>query len=219
LIRLIEYFNVVPSTSSNEHVNDPNALDAVFVMGRSNSAFVLGGSRKDVKKWTSNGLVYRKNPLGIPASAWQFFTRMGSLMVLLSFFTAIPNGSTADQVVFVLLNTVAQANVLVGQWANSRCVLSKLVKIEETNDPRNLTRTHVYAKLIRRFCQAEEELQRVEASGMLPRTEVWDKWKVQVGIDVQEDPKKLYREISNDFKDTRRAWNMKQKTDSSTETG
>jgi hypothetical protein len=42
LIRLIEYFNVVPSTSSNEHVNDPNALDAVFVMGRSNSAFVLG---------------------------------------------------------------------------------------------------------------------------------------------------------------------------------
>jgi hypothetical protein len=217
IIRLIEYFNVAPSTSSQDHVNDPNALDAVFIMGRSNSAFVLEGSRKDVKSWTSSGLVYREHPLGIPASVWQFFTRMGSLIVLLSFLTSIPNGSTADQVAFVILNIVAQSNVLVGQWANSQCVLSKLTKTEYINDPRNVTRTHIYAKLIRRFCQAEDDYQWVEASNMLPKTEVWDKWKVQIKEDARKDPKKLYREISNDFKDSRRAAISKRETNTSKE--
>jgi hypothetical protein len=208
---------VAPSTSSQDHVNDPNALDAVFIMGRSNSAFVLEGSRKDVKSWTSSGLVYRERPLGIPASVWQFFTRMGSLMVLLSFLTSIPNGSTVDQVAFVLLNIVAQCNVLVGQWANSQCVLSKLSKTEYINDPRNVTRTHIYAKLIRRFCQAEDDYQWIEASNILPKTEVWDKWKVQIKQDAQKDPKKLYRDISNDFKNSRKAVIAKQETHTSTE--
>jgi hypothetical protein len=186
-------------------------------MGRSNSAFVLEGSRKDVKSWTSSGLIYREHPLGIPASVWQLFTRMGSLMVLLSFLTSIPNGSTADQVAFVILNIVAQANVLVGQWAKSQCVLSKLSMIESINDPQNVTRTHIYAKLIRRFCQADDVHAWVEASNMLPRTEVWDRWKVQIKEDAQKDPKKLYREISNDFEDSRRAAVSKQDTYTSTE--
>ncbi|KAF7673544.1 hypothetical protein GT037_008159 [Alternaria burnsii] len=217
MIRLIEHVNVVPSTNGLDHVNDPNALDAVFIMGRSNSAFVLEGSRKDVKSWTSSGLIYRECPLGLPASVWQLFTRIGSLMVLLSFLTSIPNGSTADQVAFVILNIVAQANVLVGQWANSRCVLSKLSMIESINDPQNLTRTHIYAELIRRFCQAEDVHEWVEASNMLPRTEVWDRWKVQIKEDAQKDPKKLYREISKDFEDSRRAAVSKQDTYTSTE--
>lgn len=217
MIRLIEHVNVIPSTNGLDHVNDPNALDAVFIMGRSNSAFVLEGSRKDVKSWTSSGLIYRESPLGIPASVWQLFTRMGSLMVLLSFLTSIPNGSTADQVAFVILNIVAQANVLVGQWANSQCVLSKLSMIESINDPQNLTRTHIYAKLIRRFCQAEDVHEWVEASNMLPRTEVWDRWKVQIKEDAQKDPKKLYREISNDFEDSRTAAVSKQDTYTSAE--
>jgi hypothetical protein len=142
---------------------------------------------------------------------------MGSLIVLLSFLTSIPNGSTADQVAFVILNIVAQSNVLVGQWANSQCVLSKLTKTEYINDPRNVTRTHIYAKLIRRFCQAEDDYQWVEASNMLPKTEVWDKWKVQIKEDAHKDPKKLYREISNDFKDSRRATISKRETNTSKE--
>jgi hypothetical protein len=217
IIRLIEYVNVVPSTSGRDHVNDPNALDAVFIMGHSNSAFVLEGSRKDVKSWTSSGLVYRESPLGIPASVWQLFTRMGSLMVLLSFLTSIPNGSTADQVAFVILNIVAQANVLIGQWANSQCVLSKLSMIESISDPQNVTRTHIYAKLIRRFRQTEDVHEWVEASNILPRTEVWNRWKVQIKEDDQKDPKKLYREIFNDLEDSRRAAVSKQDTYSSTE--
>jgi len=203
MIRLLEHVNVVPSTSSLDHVNDPNALDAVFIMGSSNSAFLLEGSRKDVESWTSCDLICRERRLGIPASVWQLFTRMGSLMVLLSFLTSIPNGSTADQVAFVVLNIVSKADVLVGQWANSQCVLSKLSMVEGINDPQNLTRTHIYAKITRQFCQAEDVHEWVEASNMLPKTEVWDRLKVQIEEDAQKDFRKLHRKISNDFKDTR----------------
>ena len=170
-----------------------------------------------MKSWTSSGLVYRESPLGISALVWQFFTRMGSLMVLLSFLTSIHNGSTADQVAFVILNIVAQANVLIGQWANSQCVLSKLSMIESISDPQNVTGTHIYAKLIRRFRQTGDVHEWVEASNILPRTEVWNRWKVQIKEDDQKDPKKLYREISNDLEDSRRAAVSKQDTYSSTE--
>jgi hypothetical protein len=196
ILRLVEYVNVIPAKV--DEVDDPNAFDAMFIMGRSNSAFVLEGSRKDVKYWTSRGLTYRSDPLGVPTSVWQGFTRMCSLIVLLFIFSAVPNGSTLDQVAFILLNAVAQLNVLVGQRLNSRCVLSRLAKVEDT---REKTRTHVYAKLIRRFRDAETEKQWVEASGMLPQTEVWKTWKERVVHNV-EDPKALYRQISLDWKHT-----------------
>jgi hypothetical protein len=146
VLRLVEYVNVIPATVAESEVDAPNELDAVFVMGRSNSAFVLEGSRKDVKEWTSCGLTYRPKPWGVKASVWQGFTRMCSLMVLLFIFSAVPNGSTLDQVAFIILNAVAQLNVLVGQRLNSQCVLSRLETIEDTKVD---TRTHVYAKLIR----------------------------------------------------------------------
>jgi hypothetical protein len=66
-----------------------------------------------------------------------------------------------------------------------------------------LTRTHIYAKLVRQFCQAEDVHEWVEASNMLPKTEVWDRLKVQIEEDAQKDFRKLHRKISNDFKDTR----------------
>ncbi|KAH7086803.1 hypothetical protein FB567DRAFT_526268 [Paraphoma chrysanthemicola] len=196
ILRLVEYVNVIPAAVARSEVNDPDELDAVFIMGRSNSAFVLEGSREDVKEWTSCGLTYRPDPWGVPASVWQGFTRLCSLMVLLFIFSAVPNGSTVDQVAFILLNAVAQLNVLVGQRLNSRYVLSRFVRAE---DSREKTRTHVYAKLIRRFCDAETENQWVDASGMLPKTDVWNAWKERVVNNV-EDPKDLYRAISNDQK-------------------
>jgi hypothetical protein len=36
---------------------------------------------------------------------------------------------------------------------------------------------------------------------MVPKTEVWDKWKMQIKDDALKDPKKLYRGIPNDIKD------------------
>jgi hypothetical protein len=201
ILRLIEYVNVIPATVARSDVDDPDGPDAVFIMGRNNSAFVLEGSRKDIKEWTSCGLSYRSKPWGVPASLWQCFTRMCSLAVLLFIFSAVPNGSTVDQVAFIILNAVAQLNVLVGQRLNSQCMLSRLVKVEET---RQKTRTHVYAKLIRRFRDAETEKQWVDASGLLPKTDVWNAWKDRVVNNV-EDPKELYREISNDWKYARKS--------------
>jgi len=94
---------------------------------------------------------------------------MGSLIVLLLIFTTIPNGSTVDQVAFVLLNIAAQLNVLIGQRLNGRYFLSRLSKIEDSQED---TRTHVYAKLLRRFKGVGEKSQWVEVSGLLPKTEV-----------------------------------------------
>jgi hypothetical protein len=119
---------------------------------------------------------------------WQGFTRLCSLMVLLFIFSAVPNRSTLDQVAFIILN------VLVGERLNNQCVLSCLDKIEDT---RVETRTHVYAKLIQRFCDAETEKQWVYASEMLPKTKVWNAWKDRV-VNNADDPKELYRKNSND---------------------
>jgi hypothetical protein len=200
-LRLIEYINVIPASIAREDVHNPDELDAVFIMGRSNSAFVLEGNRKCIKDWTSRGLTYRSEPWGVPACVWQGFTRMCSLMVLLFIFLAVSNGSTVDRVAFVVLNAAAQLNVLVGQRLNSKCVLSRLVKVEQTKEK---TRTHVYAKLIRRFRDAETEKQWVDAADMLPKTEVWNAWKDRV-VNNDEDPKDLYREVSNGWKCARKS--------------
>lgn len=194
LLRLVEYFNVIRSPVSRSNISDPDAIDAVFILGRSNSAFVLQGARQDIKNWTSQGLVYRQSPLGIPAPVWKAFTRLGSFAVLLLIFSTIPNASTADQVVFVILNAVAQLNVLVGPRLHGQCSLSGLSKIEDSKVP---TRTHVYAKLIKHFHSAEEEKPWVDAAALLPRTKTWDTWKEQVVLDDEKDPKVLYHELSH----------------------
>lgn len=196
VLRLVEYVNVIPATVAD--ATDPDERDAIFIIGRRNAAFVLEGSRNDVKDWTGRGLTYRSDPLGVPTSLWQGFTRMCSLLVLLFIFSAVPNGSTLDQVAFIFLNAVAQLNVLVGQRLNSQSVLSRLDMVETTTEA---TRTHVYAKLIRRFRDAETEKKWVDTSGMLPKTEVWNAWKERIVDDVK-DPKHLYCEIANEQRHT-----------------
>ncbi|KAF2475606.1 uncharacterized protein BDR25DRAFT_350975 [Lindgomyces ingoldianus] len=192
VLRLTEYFNVRPAPVPRNVVTNPDLPEAVFIMGRNNSALVLEGNRKDVKDWTSRGLVYSDQPLGIPSWMWQAFTRLGSLLVLLFIFSAIPNGSTVDQVGFILLNSLAQANVLVGQWLNGEYSLSKLQKVEDT---RLQTRTHIYANLIRRFKDAEQRFSWIDVSGLLPKTSAWEKWSVEVVCEENKDPKTLYKEI------------------------
>lgn len=198
LLRLVEYTNIQPAPINATNVTHPDGPDAVFLTGRSNSAFVLEGSRKDVKQWTSPGLVYTTRPLaGIPSWVWQGFTRLGSLAVLVFIFSSIPNGSTMDQLAFIMLNALAQLNVVLGQQLNSRCRLSQLEKVVDTREG---TRTHVYAKLLRRFRDVEEVTKWVEVSGILPKTEVWDEWKRQILLSQDDvDPKKLYRMISSEI--------------------
>jgi hypothetical protein len=191
LLRFIEYAHVQPAAVGKDTVTDSALPDAIFILGRNNSAFVLEGSRKDIKDWTSRGLIYRQDPLGIPCWAWHGFTRLGSLLVLLFVFSVIPNGSTGDQVVFILLNTMAQMNALVGQRLNGQCSLSRLAKLEDEREP---TRTHVYAKLLRRFDDAGKDW--VDAAGLLPKTTVWDTWRTRVVSEKSADPKVLYNEIA-----------------------
>ncbi|KAM7212347.1 hypothetical protein V8F06_012283 [Rhypophila decipiens] len=197
ILRLIEYFNVRPANLSSENIHEPDAPDAIFIMGRANSAFVLEGTRKDIKEWTSPGLVYNQGSLlGLPASIWQGFTRVGSLAQLIFIFCSIPNGSTTDQLAFIMLCALSQLNVVVGQQLNSRCRLAQLEKLVNSREE---TRTHVYAKLIRRFRDVQRENNWIE-------TEAWDEWKARV-LDAKDDHgvdfKKLFSTVSWEVKNNR----------------
>src|SRR5437763_2532941 len=136
----------------------------------------------------------------MPSSAWQGFTRLGSLLMLLFIFSSIPNGSTVDQVAFIILNGLAQLNVLIGQRLNSECCLAQLERVQNS---REQTRTHIYANLIRRFKKVEVDTNWVDASGFLPKTEIWEQWKADVVLDGGKDPKQLYNEISKNLASTR----------------
>jgi hypothetical protein len=194
LLRLMEYFNVMPSQVAPGSVTDADKEDAAFIMGRDNSAFVLMGMRGAVKDWTSRGLEYRKDFLHVPTWLWQSFTHIGSLLMLLFIFSSVPNGSTMDQVAFIILNGLAQLNVYFGQWLNSRYCLAQL-SVEETGHVP--TRTHVYAKLLRRFYLLDKTDDWIEASGILPKTKVWNTWKTEVVAKPDRDAKSLYEEIAH----------------------
>jgi hypothetical protein len=191
LLRLIEYFNIKLAKINDRRITGPTEPDAVYILGRNNSAFVLEGTRKDIKYWTTRGLVYQKSTLGVPCWVWQGFTRLGSLLMLLFIFSSIPNASTMDQIAFIILNGLAQVNVMVGQRLNSASCLSELdLKPDALQTPE--TRTHVYGLLIRRYKDLEKKKSWVDASGMLPQTDVWKKWKPEVLKDDGRDAKDIY---------------------------
>jgi hypothetical protein len=193
ILRLVEHFNIKPEPVESENVTAKDSPDAIFIMGRNSSAFVLEGSRKSIKDWTARGLVYKSHPLGVPASVWQGCTRVGSLLVLLFIFTAIPNGTTMDQMAFIIINLLAQFNVVVVQKLSSWCYLEKLDKVVDVPVE---TRTHVYGELVRRFKDVEAKKNWVDVCGLLPRTDVWDEWKSAVMSDSTKDAKEVYQEVA-----------------------
>lgn len=193
VLRLIEAFNIQPAKINDSKITLPDHPDAVYIMGRNNSAFVLEGTRRHIKYWTVRGLVYRKSTLGIPAVMWQTFTRAGSLLMLLFVFSSIPNGSTMDQVAFIAVNLLAQVNALVGQHLNGLRCLSEL-ELAATETP--TTRTEVYGLLVRRFKALDLKNEWVEASGLLPQTKAWKEWKTEVLKDDGRDSNEIYRQIA-----------------------
>jgi len=197
-LRLVEFANIRPAPVNVTNVTDSKGPDAVFIMGRDNSAFVLEGSREDVKNWTSRGLLYVDHPLGISSRVWQKFARIGSLLVLLFTFSVLPNGSIMDHLAFIFLNGLAQLNVIIGQRLHGAACFAQLGKV---TDARVETRTHVYASLLRHFRDIGQSADWVTESGLLPKTDIWDEWKVQVvRKDLQKDPKVLYTEIDQRHK-------------------
>ena len=61
-VRLVEYFYVQPTEVKASNISDPKRHDAIFILGRNNSAFVLEGNRGDIKDWTARGLIYKTRP-------------------------------------------------------------------------------------------------------------------------------------------------------------
>jgi hypothetical protein len=101
----VEFIKIKPATIKESSVSKPEDPDAICIIGRNNSVFVLEGSHKDIKDWTSRDT--------LPAVTCQGFTPAGSFLVLLLVFSAIPNGSAMDQLAFILLDALGQINVLV----------------------------------------------------------------------------------------------------------
>lgn len=168
--------------------SNPDQSDAIYILGRRNSSLVIQGSRADVVRWTGQGIEQRD---GLLPEALCMFIRIGSLIMLLFILTTIPNGTAWDQIAFILLNTMGQFNVMLGQKLNANACLGDLQLLERTEAP---TRTHVYAELLRRFGNGKW----VEKAMLLPQTRIWEKWSEEVTKNVGVDPKELYEKCADE---------------------
>lgn len=98
----------------------PDQSDAIYILGRRNSCFILQRSRKEVLKWKGQGLEQRE---GEEIDLICTGTRIGSLAMLLYLLIIIPNGTTWNQVAFIMLNILGQLNALLGQRVNAKACL------------------------------------------------------------------------------------------------
>ena len=190
IIRVIEYFSLRPATAIG--TANLGGDDAIYILGRDNSAFVLKGTRGDIKAWTSRGLVYTSI---IPdcEGLMKGLTRFISLLALLFIFSTIPNAHTMDQLSFILLNALGQINVLVGQKINSRICMAEL----EKEPPKEVaSRTYVYANLIKEFKDVNQDNDWADILDLVPKTKRWATWRAEYSKDTSQDPKDLFNRIS-----------------------
>ncbi|KAK6531828.1 hypothetical protein TWF694_002993 [Orbilia ellipsospora] len=159
-----------------QETTDPDSDDAIFILGRRNSCFVLRGRRQDLAERTGYGLKQRE---GILAKAAEWAMRLSTLIFILFIFITIPNGTTSDQVAFIIVNIIGQVNVVLLQYLKSASYFSKLKLRKELKME---TRTHVNGFLIREFGEGRW----IDASGLLPQTPAWDAFRKTV---AQYDPK------------------------------
>ncbi|KAF2099284.1 hypothetical protein NA57DRAFT_55257 [Rhizodiscina lignyota] len=182
LLRLLERQFI---QNSQNKPSRPHSNDAVIFMGSRNSCLVLEGTRGDICDWTGLGVQPVDSNL---AKISHRMSWVGSFIALLIVFIAIPNGSSTDQLAFVALNLLGQANVMIGQRLNAGSCLTKL---EKANDEPAQTRTHVYGFLLRRFGNGKW----VDDMHLVPKTEIWQMWRQRVIKEDTRDPKQLYEEI------------------------
>ena len=190
-LRLLECYMVKPVTFSDAAISRPNDPDGVFFLGRSNSAVVLEGSRRDIKAWTGAGLFYQ--PPTLMSFCPQGVIRLLTLSVLVLIFCTVPNGSTMDQLSFVLLNVLGQANTPVRNLLSARRCMERLKKCPNSCED-VVSRTQIYARLIRHF-KEQGDPNWIEKAELLPSTEVWMDWKTKILEDANGDPKKLYNQV------------------------
>ncbi|PMD65186.1 uncharacterized protein K444DRAFT_660310 [Hyaloscypha bicolor E] len=180
-LRIIESQCIYIATSSP---SQPDCLDSVIIIGRRNSCLILEGSRQDISRWTGLGVEVKDS---VSSKFTEYFTRITTLLILVFVFVSIPNGTLHDQVSFIAMNILGQANVKIGKYLNAKSCLGSLSKITSTNVP---SRTHVYGLLLRRFGNGDW----VDEVGLLPNTAIWKDWRKLV-IASQSDSKELYEKI------------------------
>ncbi|KAI0888963.1 uncharacterized protein GGS22DRAFT_65405 [Annulohypoxylon maeteangense] len=180
ILKVAERIYAQPADLVTSGVDD---IDAIYILGRRNSCFVLEGSRGDIARMTGQGLRMRKDKF---ATATANFTRVGTFCVLVFIFAVIPNGTTWDQLAFVALNVLGQLNVVVGQKLNTARFFRKLRLVEHNENI--ASRTHVYANLIRRFGNGSW----VDEVDLLPRTGLWQEWRRAIVNEPHKDAKLLY---------------------------
>lgn len=84
ILRVIEFSRVKPAIINEDNVTSPDEDVAMFILGRNHSAFILCGSRINLKTWTSSGPIYRDDSsMLLSKQTLQIITRAGSLIVLL----------------------------------------------------------------------------------------------------------------------------------------
>ncbi|KAF2181538.1 hypothetical protein K469DRAFT_692010 [Zopfia rhizophila CBS 207.26] len=214
LVRAIELVMIRQREEMEKKKSKPKDLtepDGVIFLGNRNSALVIEGNRQAIRLWTTmNRLEYNDgNTSEIPNRHFQTFTRTGTLLVLLLVFTTVPNGSTTDQLAFILLNILGQVNVFLGLHLNAKSCLGEL-KPEDKAHVEN--RTQVYGFLIRHFKDRVDQGW-IDKVGILPKTQVWDDWKEAIKVDMVVDPKKLYDTINEQRQHQQQKNDMKRQRD------
>lgn len=193
-VRVFEHLAVIPTALNVDAISYPDDPDAIFILGRCSSAFILEGSRKDIKRWTSPGL--ELNPrvkLAQRKIKLKVIIRASTIVVLLLIFSTVPNGSTIDQAMFVALNVLGQANTMLGSWLNAQCCLDTLER-RIGIDGGVAMRTQLNARLIRDF-HGRGEKNWIEKAQLLPQTHVWMQWSKDLVDNKLADPKRLYNQI------------------------
>ncbi|KAI0965272.1 hypothetical protein F4678DRAFT_485462 [Xylaria arbuscula] len=186
-LRALDAVSFVPATT---RTSLPKTPDSIVVFGRRNSAFILEGSRQDITRWTGLGLRCRTLPhnwrhclKGLRALA-----RIGTFLLLSFMFTTIPNGTTDDQVVFVVYHVFGQLSTWLGLYLHTH---RTLLQLRHVADIAAATRTHVYAVLLRRYKHDEW----IDDVDILPRTPIWKEWKQRVGREPT-DAKQLWEDCA-----------------------
>ena len=193
IVRLLEMRNTY--ISENNQVTRPDDQDAIVILGRRESCLVLEGKRKTISKWSGQGVA--------PMSAFAEWTiRLGSLIILLAIFILIPNGTTYDQIAWIILNLLGLANIKMSRWLSSERSLRRLESCpgEETE-----TRTQVWGFLLRLFDTTRfEDTRDINSRWVdhldIPKTEIWRVWKYRVVQDRLTDPKAIYNQIAEELK-------------------
>ncbi|KAJ3568000.1 hypothetical protein NPX13_g6571 [Xylaria arbuscula] len=186
-LRTLDAVSFVPATT---RISLPETPDSVVFFGRRNSAFILEGSRRDIIRWTGLGLRYRTLPRN-----WRHFlkglrilARIGTFLLLSFMFATIPNGTTDDQVVFIVYNVFGQLSTWLSLFLHTH---RTLLQLRHVADIAAATRTHVYAVLLRRYKHDEW----IDDVDILPRTPIWKEWRHRVAREPT-DAKQLWEECA-----------------------